>query len=75
MASGKSWQDWIDKAAACPASWAFGTQFKLPDGRIFECQDRGGKIVYGADGIPWIDLLTKNPNYAYGEIVEVEVLK
>ena len=76
MASGKAWQDWIDKGAACPAEWPFGTRFRLPDGRVFECQDRGGAIRYGADGLPFVDLLTqKNPGYGYGEVITVEILK
>jgi hypothetical protein len=75
MAIGQPWQDWIDRGAACVSSWSFGTRFKLPDGRVFECQDRGGEIVTGADGIDWIDLLTSSPGYSFGQVVTVEVLQ
>ena len=75
MASGKSWEDWMDKAAACPPEWNFGTRFRLPDGRIFECQDRGGAIKYGYDGLTFVDLLTKDPGYKFGEVVEIEILE
>jgi hypothetical protein len=78
--SGARWQDWVDKGAACVPEWKFGTRFRLPDGRIFTCVDRGGSIRYGYtpywmtyDGLGWVDLLTANPGYAYGQIVEVEV--
>jgi hypothetical protein len=75
MASGKSWEEWMDKAAACPFEWDFGTRFRLPDGRIFECQDRGGAIRYGSDGRTFVDLLTRDPGYKFGEVVEIEFLK
>jgi hypothetical protein len=82
MASGKDWRDWIDKAAACPGSWKFGTIFRLPDGRVFECQDRGSAIRYGYtpywmtyDGLAWVDLLTAAPVYKFGEVVSIEVLR
>jgi hypothetical protein len=69
MASGLRWQDWSDRGAACVSSWSFGTRFKLPDGRVFECQDRGSAIVTGADGLPWVDLLTSSPGYSFGQVV------
>lgn len=73
MASGARWQDWTERAAACPRSWAFGTVIVLPDGSEWTCKDRGGAIVYGADGIPWVDMLTEYPTHSFGEIVSVEV--
>lgn len=73
MASGERWQDHINKAAACPAEWPFGTKFRYR-GRVWECLDRGGKIVV-EDGIPWVDLLTDIPPVPYGTIEEIEVLR
>lgn len=82
MASGKNWKNYIDRAAACPIEWPFGLKFRLPDGRIFECLDRGGNIRYGYtpswmpyDGLAWVDLLTGKPRYKFGEVVRIEFLK
>jgi len=72
MASGKPWAPWMERACACPPEWAFGTVVVL-DGQRWECQDRGGKIRY-VDGIPWVDFLTRTPQYSYGQIIEVEVI-
>jgi hypothetical protein len=47
MSSGERWQDYVDQAAACPLEWDFGTRFRTPDGREWECLDRGGAIRYG----------------------------
>jgi hypothetical protein len=62
--------------------WPFGTRFRLPDGRIFECIDRGGNIRYGYtpywmpwDGLGWVDLLTAEPGYRFGEVVQVEIIQ
>jgi hypothetical protein len=74
MASGERWQDWVGRAAACPPEWPFGTVIILPGGERFECQDRGGKIVYGADGLPWIDLLVEVAPVNYGDVVTVRVV-
>ena len=52
MASGERWQDWLGRAAACPPSWPFWTQIRLPGGEEFFCLDRGGAILHGADGFP-----------------------
>ena len=73
MASGKPWTPWMERACACPPEWAFGTVVIL-DGQRWECQDRGGKIKY-VDGIPWVDFLTRTPQYSYGQLVEVEVIQ
>ena len=72
MAGGERWQDHIDSAAACPPDWVFGTMFVTPDGRRWVCMDRGGRIVYGPDGLVWVDLLTEAPGYRYGEVVTIE---
>ena len=74
MASGLRWQDWINKACACPIEYPFGTRFKLANGSIWECQDRGGAIVT-AGGVPWLDLLQQKASYSFGSIQNVEVLK
>lgn len=57
MSSGERWEDWINKAIACPKEWPFWTKLILPGGEEFICLDRGGAIVYGSDRVPWIDLL------------------
>ncbi len=74
MASGEPWQAWVGRAAACPATWPFGTVIILPGGERFECQDRGGKIVVGPDGIAWIDLLVEVPPVPFGSIVTARVI-
>jgi len=80
--SGEPWQNWVDKGAACVREWGFDTRFRLPDGRVFNCVDRGGAIRYGYtpgwmtyDGLGWVDLLTAQPGYKFGEVVEVEIIK
>ena len=80
--SGEPWQNWVDKGAACVREWDFGTRFRLPDGRVFTCVDRGGAIRYGytprwmsPDGLGWVDLLTDKPGYKFGEIVQVEIIQ
>ncbi len=72
MASGLAWQDYVERAAACPREMPFGTRIIL-DGQEWVCLDRGGKIVY-KDGIPWIDFLTANPQYPYGSIVLAQII-
>ena len=72
MASGKPWAPWMERACACPPEWAFGTVVVL-DGQRWTCMDRGGKIKF-VDGIPWVDFLTRTPQYSYGQIIEVEVI-
>ena len=72
MASGEPWAPWMELACACPPEWAFGTVVVL-DGQRWECQDRGGKIKF-VDGVPWVDFLTRTPQYSYGELVTVEVI-
>jgi hypothetical protein len=82
-ASGKNWELGVNKWAACPPEWDFGTKFRLPDGRVFECQDRGGAIVYGYtpswmpyDGYTFVDLLeSSDPHYHFGQVVTIEILK
>ena len=72
MASGKRWQDWVDKACACPPEWSFGTTVTF-NGATWTCMDRGGKIKY-VDGIPWVDLLQEKASYPYGTIVDAAVV-
>ena len=75
MASGKKWQDFIDRAAACPSEYPFGTRFTLPDGSEWVCLDRGGAIVTDHRGVIWLDLLTKKSPWPYGTIVEAAVFR
>lgn len=71
MASNEKWEDWVEQAIACPSEWEFGTRLEI-DGRLWTCMDHGEKIVF-QDGIPWIDMLTPNPPYPYGSIVEAKL--
>lgn len=64
MASGLRWQDWTDKAAACPGSLPFGTIIEF-NGRRFICLDRGGAVVQN-ENTYWIDTLTEWPVADYG---------
>lgn len=73
MASGKPWQDYIDRACACPPEYPFGTVFVV-DGQEWTCLDRGGKVKT-VDGIPWLDLLTERAPVPYGTILQVEVMR
>ena len=72
MASGERWQDWMERAVACPPEMPFGTRVKA-FGTIWTCLDRGGAIQY-IDGIPYVDFLTANPQVSFGSIIEVEVM-
>ncbi len=74
MASGKKWQDWVDRAVACPSSYPFGTKVYAFD-QEWVCMDRGGKIV-AEGGYVWLDFLT-NPapkNTPYGAVRTVYVI-
>jgi len=73
MASGEPWEEWIDRAIACPVEWEFGTIVRL-FGIDWTCMDRGGAIVY-QDGIPWVDILSEKSPVSYGEIVEAEIIR
>ena len=73
MASGERWQDWIGRAAACPIEWPFWTRVLL-DGQEWICLDRGGKIVYGSDDIPFVDFLTGKAAYSHSALVQVQVV-
>ena len=73
MASGKNWEKYIDQACACPAEFAFGTQFVVM-GKTWTCLDRGGAIVREGNKI-WLDLLTKEKVVPHGEVLKVEVLR
>jgi hypothetical protein len=74
MANGAFWADWIGRAAACPASWPFGTSVYI-FGRSWICMDRGGAIVENDDGSVWIDLLSPVMPYGlpYAARVQVKV--
>ena len=73
MASGKPWQDYIGRAAACPPEWRFGTLIILPGGEQFECLDRGSRIRYD-NGYAWIDLLVTEAPVAFGTLLEVRII-
>lgn len=70
--SGERWQDWAEGGAACPYSWLMKAEVYARD-QWWKCVDTGGKIVYGADGIPWVDFLTETPLAPYGSTMEVGI--
>ena len=74
LANGQSWQNWVDKGAACVPEWQFGTKFRLQDGNIWTCVDRGGGIKI-INGIAWVDLLTAHTDYKYGSIQDAEIIR
>jgi hypothetical protein len=74
MASGELVDNWIGKAAACPAEFPFWTKIVLPGGEEFVCLDRGGAITILPGNVFWVDLLVKNPPVPYGTIVDVRVV-
>jgi hypothetical protein len=73
MASGLPWEEWVGRAAACPAELPFGTEVELPGGETFTCLDRGGKVVTTAAGELWIDLLVERAPVPYGTVMPVTV--
>ena len=70
MANGEAWQDWINRAAACPNAWPFETLLVLPGGEVFLCKDHlAARFSEG-----WIDLLLSGaPPVPYGTWVDVKV--
>ena len=71
MASLERWQEWMYKAAACPMEWPFGTLIEI-EGRTWICLDRGGAVEY-RKGIPYVDLLTDEKLFRYGQILRVTI--
>lgn len=75
MASGDRWEDHVGVAVACPPEWEFGTRILVgSDRREWVCLDRGGAIRY-IDGTPFVDFLTNDPQYKFGQIIEVELIE
>jgi hypothetical protein len=74
MASGERWQDWTERAIACPVEWEFGTRV-IVAGREWTCMDHGGAIIFDADGIPWIDMLTPEPLFRHGSIIVATLIR
>lgn len=70
MASGKRWQDYVGVGCACPIEWPFGTIVRQGDSE-WVCLDRGGKITYDDQGIPYIDFLEPVPRYGAGTLISV----
>lgn len=73
MASGQRWENWIDRAVACPEEFPFGTIFVI-DGKQWVCMDRGGAIVRIDKDTIWLDMLTRKPIYRYGSEVNAIVI-
>lgn len=68
MASGLPWENYLDKAIACPKELPFYSKIIL-DGKTWTCLDRGGKIIFDGKTY-WIDLLTARTTYPFGSIRE-----
>lgn len=73
MASGLRWQDWVDRAVACPAELPFGTKV-YAFGQEWICQDRGGMIVREGS-VYWFDFLTEKSPAPYGSYDEVIIVR
>ena len=76
MANGKPWQSYINIAIACPIEMPFGTKI-IVNNKTWICMDRGGKIIYGNDGIPWIDFLSESSpfdGYQYGAVFDAIII-
>jgi hypothetical protein len=74
MASGQPWQKWVGRAVACPSEFPFGTEF-LINGKRWVCLDRGGAIKRVNNNTIWLDMLTSKPQYKFGTVVDVTVIK
>lgn len=74
MANGKPWEDYVDKAIACPKELKLGTKLQIL-GKTWTCLDRGGKITKTEDDKYWVDMLTSQTVVAYGHEVEAKILK
>ena len=74
MASGQPWQKWVGRAVACPAEYPFGTEF-LINGKRWVCLDRGSAIKRVNNNTIWLDMLTSKPQYKFGTVMEVTVIK
>ncbi len=64
-----------EKVFACPPEWGHGSRIFLRDGTFLgTCADTGEKIVYGDDGLTFIDDLRPAPTREFGSefIVRVE---
>lgn len=72
MANGLPWRNYIGFAIACPESFPFGTRIRHL-GKIYECMDRGGAIVWLDDNTFWIDFLDSRQRYPFWTILEVEI--
>lgn len=74
MANGERWQDYWGKnnTIACPKELPFGTEIIL-DGHSYTCRDRGGAINTLTGNIYWIDILTDNPPYSFGTVVQAYI--
>lgn len=62
-------------STACSTNFAIGTRFRLPDGEVYRCNDRGG----GLGSVGWLDLWRASGTVneytrRYGFRVPVEVL-
>lgn len=69
MANGEHWKDWMNKGAiACPVELEFGTKVIIGD-RVYTCKDRDALSVK-TDSYYVIDILTNNPVYENGVIVD-----
>ena len=73
MANGERWQDWINNGAiACPFEIDLEQKIHF-DGNTYVCKDRGSKVVFDGE-FYWIDILTDNPEYSFGDSFDAILL-
>ena len=73
FSNGERWENWMNRAVACPQSWAFGTKV-YAFGKECICKDHGGAIVDTGGGA-WIDFMTPNPPIAFRSHFDVWIVK
>lgn len=72
MASGLDWKDYYNVAIACPPELELGTKIII-EGNEWTCLDRGEAIVKEGN-VYWVDMLSKEPPYPFGTIMEAEAV-
>jgi len=69
MSNGERWQEWVDRAIACPQDIPFETKIWIGK-QMWICKDHGGAIVRLDNDTIWVDQLTENPVYDFGAVVD-----
>ena len=73
LANGEDWRINYEIAIACPSNfplrdWENGIPGAIIeiDGKLWECKDRGGKIVQNRPGVYWVDQLSATGHFPFG---------